>query len=61
MLFSGILFHLNRKGFYLCVLIYTERMGLVSRLVFKTNSRRITPAVAGSIPALSAFFVLEDN
>jgi hypothetical protein len=30
-------------------------MGLVSRLVFKTNSRRITPAVAGSIPALSAF------
>lgn len=31
-----------------------ERTGLVSQLVFKTNSRRITPAVAGSIPALSA-------
>ncbi len=31
-----------------------ERTGLVSQLVFKTNSRRIIPAVAGSIPALSA-------
>ena len=29
-------------------------MELVFRLVFKTNSRRIKPAVAGSIPALSA-------
>ncbi|OGU54931.1 MAG: hypothetical protein A2V66_02215 [Ignavibacteria bacterium RBG_13_36_8] len=29
-------------------------MGLVSRPVFKTGSRRIKPSVAGSIPALSA-------
>ncbi len=29
-------------------------MELVFRLVFKTNNRRIKPAVAGSIPALSA-------
>ena len=28
----------------------------MSHLVFKTSSRRITPAVAGSIPALSAYF-----
>jgi len=36
-------------------------MGLVAQLVFKTSSGRITPSVAGSIPALSArvslFFV----
>ncbi len=31
-----------------------ERSGLVFQLVFKTNDRRIKPAVAGSIPALSA-------
>ena len=31
-----------------------ERMDLVVRLVFKTSSGRITPPVAGSIPALSA-------
>lgn len=30
-----------------------ERMDLVFRLVFKTSSGRIIPAVAGSIPALS--------
>ncbi len=35
--------------------LFTERMELVFQLVFKTNNRRITPAVAGSIPALSAF------
>ncbi len=29
-------------------------MDLVFRLVFKTSSGRITPSVAGSIPALSA-------
>lgn len=32
-------------------------MELVFRLVFKTNNRRIKPAVAGSIPALSAFII----
>ena len=31
-----------------------ERKDLVVQLVFKTNSGRITPFVAGSIPALSA-------
>jgi hypothetical protein len=31
-----------------------ERKGLVTRLVFKTSSRRIKLSVAGSIPALSA-------
>ena len=34
---------------------FLEGTGLVSHLVFKTSSRRITLAVAGSIPALSAF------
>ena len=34
-----------------------ERLELVFRLVFKTSSRRIKPAVAGSIPALSAGLV----
>jgi hypothetical protein len=32
----------------------TEGKELVFHPVFKTGSRRITPAVAGSIPALSA-------
>ncbi len=36
--------------------LFKERKGLVFRPVFKTGSRRIKPAVAGSIPALSAFF-----
>ena len=37
-----------------------EGTELVFQLVFKTSSRRIKPAVAGSIPALSANF-LNDN
>ena len=33
-----------------------ERMKLVFQLVFKTSSGRITPSVAGSIPALSVIY-----
>lgn len=33
---------------------HEERKDLVVQLVFKTNDGRITPFVAGSIPALSA-------
>ena len=39
----------------------TERMELVFRLVFKTSSGRITTSVAGSIPALSAIKMTNDE
>ena len=38
-----------------------EGTGLVSQLVFKTSSGRITPSVAGSIPALSANFIANSD
>lgn len=51
---------------YICIVIgslldayhFLEGTGLVSHLVFKTSSRQIKLAVAGSIPALSAFNVI---
>ena len=45
---------LNNQEFVYTSTYLTERMELVFRPVFKTGSRRIKPAVAGSIPALSA-------
>ena len=39
-------------------ILISEGLELVFRLVFKTSSGRITPSVAGSIPALSVFLLL---
>jgi len=36
-------------------------MGLVAQPVCKAGSGRITPSVAGSIPALSAIFTREER
>jgi len=44
----------NKKLVTFALVKSLERMELVFRPVFKTGSRRIKPAVAGSIPALSA-------
>jgi hypothetical protein len=41
------------KGRFLQVFLIPEGLELVFRLVFKTSGGRITPSVAGSIPALS--------
>jgi hypothetical protein len=43
-------------SFFIMFAMKIERKKLVFHPVFKTGNRRIKPAVAGSIPALSANF-----